>query len=582
MNDTPHPLQTREEREKALALDRKGILAMTPEKALEAIVDHPYPVTLVQSFAEEDLYLLVHTIGPDDALPILSLASNEQWEYFLDTDTWSRDRIDLHAVTQWMNRLLKADDDRFTHWITRDKVDDLRFYFFHNLEVVVREHDQDPSDLGDGFSSEDNVHFVRPRKLLHFLEKGKQAEEERDTLVTDLLRRISVFDYPAYVDLLIESTAVLPAEDEEELLRQRNVRQAEKGFIPYEEAVGVYQPLTVKELFQRSRKSGIPQGRCLDAYPLPLAPESPPEDANLFARTLVQIQDTASLERLQTEFAGLCNQVIVADQLKIRDKEILQRVVTKVSDIISIGLEQIDTQGDVAVPYANANLIQTYLLGDLFRVGYGCVLRLKWKVDRWRQSAWFTRAGLPLGFWGETGLGVLGGLLLKRPLYFDNYARGTLYREFGTLAEIEQTEKLLDEIIAFDDLLALMAVRVGGAGTYGFLTFQNLLLTLWANHYLKMSTDDAPPQPLTLEQFRPLFRSLWKSPGEKPVIDVAVRENFLSWLADRSRLDAANISQRMGAALERLFKTIESELGGVEERYLDPRHIHLFLFKERM
>ena len=580
MNDTPNPLQTREEREKALALDRKRILAMTPEKALEAIADHPYPVTLVQSFAEEDLYLLVHTIGPDDALPILSLASNDQWEYFLDTDTWSRDRIDLHAVTQWMGRLLKADDDRFTHWITRDKVDDLRFYFFQNLDVVVCEHDQDPSDLGEGFSSEDDVHFVRLRKLQYFLEKGKQAEEERDILVTDLLRRISVFDYPAYVGLLMESTTVLSAEEEEELLRHRNVRQAEKGFIPYEEAVGVYQSLTVKELFQRNRKSGIPQGRCLDAYPLPVAPESPPEDSNLFARTLVQIQDTPSLDRLQTEFAGLCNQVIAADQLKIRDKETLKKVVTKVSDIISIGLEKIDAQRDAPIPYANANLIQTYLLGDLFRVGYGCAMHIKWKADRWRQSAWFTKAGLPLGFWGETGLGVLGGLLLKRPLYFDNYTGGTLYREFATLAEIKQTENLLDEIIAFDDLLALMAVRLGGAGTYGFLTYQNLLLTLWANHYLKMSADDDTPKPLTMEQFRSLFSVLWKSRKPKPEIDVAVREDFLAWLAGRSRLDATHISQRMGAALERLFKTIESELGRVEERYLNPRHIHLFLFKE--
>jgi hypothetical protein len=580
MNDTPHLLETREEREKALALDRKRILAMTPEKALEAIADHPYPVTLVQSLAEEDFYLLVHTIGPDDALPILSLASNDQWEYLLDTDTWSRDRIDLHAVTQWMGRLLKADDDRFTHWITRDKVDDLRFYFFHNLDVVVREHDQDPSDLGEGFSSEDNVHFVRLRKLQHFLEKGKQAEEDRDTLVTDLLRRISVFDYPAYVGLLLESTSVLPAEEEEELLRRRNIRQAEKGFIPYEEAVGVYQPLTVKELFHRNRKSGIPQGRCLDAYPLPVAPENPPEDANLFARTLVQIQDTPSIDRLQTEFAGLCNQVIVADQLQIRDKETLKKVVTKVSDIISIGLEHIDTQRNEPVPYANATLIQTYLLGDLFRVGYGCAMRIKWKADRWRQSAWFTKSGLPLGFWGEAGLGVLGGLLLKRPLYFDNYARGTLYREFAVLSEIKQTEELLEEIIAFDDLLALMAVRVGGAGTYGFLTFQNLLLTLWANHYLKMSADDDTPHPLTMEQFRSLFRVLWKSRKPNPEINIAVREDFLAWLAGRSHLDATNISQRMGAALERLFKTIESELGSVAERYLDPRHIHLFLFKE--
>ena len=41
-------LETRGAREKALAADRRRILALPPEKALDAVLDHSFPVTLVQ------------------------------------------------------------------------------------------------------------------------------------------------------------------------------------------------------------------------------------------------------------------------------------------------------------------------------------------------------------------------------------------------------------------------------------------------------------------------------------------------------------------------------------------------------
>ena len=96
------------------------------------------------------------------------------------------------------------------------------------------------------------------------------------------------------------------------------------------------------------------------------------------------------------EFAGLCNQVIAADQKRISEKEALSQVVDKVAGYISIGLEQADHESEQDDPYRGANLIQAYLLADIFRVGYGCALRLKWKTESWRRASWFGRAGLPL------------------------------------------------------------------------------------------------------------------------------------------------------------------------------------------
>lgn len=575
MSDTKSPPQVKKEREDALALERQQILSMTPENALAAIAEHPFPVTLVQSMAEEDFYLLIHAVGPDDASPVLAIASNQQWEYLLDMEAWAKDRVDTHALTLWFGRLLQADPDRMTHWITHEKLDDLLLYLFRNIELQLREHDQDPSEIGDDFSTDDETYYIRLRP---YPTSYQQPQKIRDELITDLLRRLSVYDHIGYQEMLLSASAIIPAEAEEELYRLHTIRLAEKGFLPFDEAVGVYQPLSVKELSQRAPKTGTIGGRVVDSYPLPIDPASPDENANLFTQTLAQIQDESTLQRLQTEFAGLCNQVIAADQRQIREKLALAKVVAKVGDYISIGMQKA-TESEDQAPYSLATLVQTCLLGDLFRVGYGCALALKWKADQWQRDSWFAGTGLALNFWGEAWLGVLGGLLIKKPLFYDNYTTGVLYREFATLADIKHTESVLMDIIAFDDLISLMMLEINPSRLPTFLTYQNLLLTLWANHCLNMDNEDNTPLPLTLNQFSAFFQQLWQADAQPRRIGSTVREDFLGWLATRCGLATYEITERMGHALESLFNQLESELGPLDDTNLDPRFIQLFLFR---
>jgi hypothetical protein len=573
-NNQSKSVQIKKQREEALAEDRRNILALAPEKAVEAIAEHPYPVTLVQSIAEEDLYLLVHTIGPDEAHPVLALASNAQWEYLLDMEGWDRDRMDAFALTEWIQRLLKADPDRLTHQITHEKKEAFVFYLSKNIEVFVREYEQDPAEIGDDFFSEDQTYYMRLRP---YPEDQMSKQKTRDHLVKDLLKRLAVYDYEMFRDMLLECSSLITAETEEELYRLRNVRMAEKGFLPFEQAVGVYQPLSAVDLLGRKRKPEATGGRKVDTHPIRVDAAHQPEPANLFTETLAGIQDRATLERLQAEFAGLCNQIIAADGKKIREKTALGRVVRKAGDYISIGMHKAAMESGPRKPYRFAALIQHHYLLDLFRVGYGCTLALKWKADKWRHDSWFEKHGLPLSFWGESWLGVLGGLLIKRPLFYDNYATGVLYREFATYDDIQNTEAVLKSIIAFDDLLALMEIKP--PRSYDILTSQNLILTMWANHHLGMAGAPETVHPLTLRQFRAFFNELWEPDTRPRQIRRQMREFFLRWLAERSGLHDYEISERMGIALEQLFNQIESELGGVEARDLNPNFIYLFLFR---
>jgi len=149
------------ERIQRLSEERKEVLSLPPEKAVDRILDAREPVALVHSFPEEDFHYLIHDIGPEDSLPLLSLASDKQLEYLLDVETWEKDRVDFTAVTRWINLFHQANPERFLKWFLHEKKAFIEFYLFKNLEVVVRETDQDPSDFGDAFFTLDDTFYIR-------------------------------------------------------------------------------------------------------------------------------------------------------------------------------------------------------------------------------------------------------------------------------------------------------------------------------------------------------------------------------------------------------------------------------------
>ena len=62
---------------------------------VDRILDSDKPRELVESMPSEDFFWLIKKVGVDDCLPVLELASAEQWQYVLDLEIWKRDRLDL-------------------------------------------------------------------------------------------------------------------------------------------------------------------------------------------------------------------------------------------------------------------------------------------------------------------------------------------------------------------------------------------------------------------------------------------------------------------------------------------------------
>ncbi|MBU4345302.1 MAG: hypothetical protein KKC73_07770 [Proteobacteria bacterium] len=564
-----------------LSMQRKEILSLPADKALDYILDAPNPSAIVHSFPEEDLYFLVHDIGLEDSLTLLSLASDKQWEYMLDIEVWKKDRIEIRSVTKWLDLLFRAHPDRFIKWFLGKKLEFIEFYLFKNIEVIIREHDQDPSDLGEGFFTLDDTFYIRFTDYPFEDKSDGDFQKIRNKFLENFMHRLAAYDLITYHNVLLESSSVIPAESEEEDYRLRNVRLAEKGFLPFDEAIGIYQSLRPQDIEKAGKKYTLAGSDPNLHLPVPVYAAGMLQGHNLFTDALQTIDAEGALLQIQAEFAGLANQIIAADQKNIRNRDELRNVVKKACGYISIGLERLTGADKTLDANQSAALIQKYMLSHIFRVGYSLVLELKWKAEKWRSKSWFAKNGLSLSFWDEEWLGVMGGLLIKKPLFYDNYkTTSSLYREFSSIEDIRDAEKVLNEIIAFDDLLSLMAIKFEATGKRT-ITYKNLILTLWARHYLGLSEELAP---LTLDEFKTFFDDLLITPqksekDKQRKTSKSIKESFLNWASEKTGLNIYEITQRLGQTLENLFNDIESEYGAVAKKDLDPKYIYLFLVK---
>jgi len=562
---------------------RRKILGLPSEKALDRILDDPQPAALVHSFPEQDFYLLVNEIGPADSLPLLSLATNKQWEHIVDLETWQKDRIDLKMTTRWLSLLLEADPKRFIGWVLEEQLEFVELYLFRNLAVRIREHDQDPSDFGDEYFTLDNVYYFKFFDIPAETESEKQIDAQRRAFLSRLMQSLAALDHHAFQSVLLEAAHVIPAETEEDCYRWRSLRLAEKGFLPFDEAVGIYQPITPGELDKQDKKFMPRSLQQVSSLPVPVAPLSELKEDNHFTRALQKVDPPNVLQQIQAEFVNLCNQIVVADHKTIGEPEVLREIVKKASGYVSIGLELIIKDKKVD-PARAAALITRYTLQDIFRVGFGRALELKWRAEKWLSKCWFAQADLRLTFWGEQWMGIVGGLLVKKPVFYDNYKTGVLYREFVTLEDIRKTELIFDQVVAVDELLSLMGIKLESPAKYGFLTYKNLLLTLWARHYRRLIS--AELKPLTLKQFLPFIKKLMpgrEDSGSEPAgkIPVVMKTAFLNWLSEETGLQDYEISKRLGQTFEDLFNEIESEFGLVATQEIDPRFVHLFLLSAK-
>ncbi len=472
----------------------KDSVSLSGGQILNQILSADRPEELVNELSDEDFYWLIKKIGEKESVDLLELASVEKWQFILDLEIWINDRLDISHFSRWLSLLEQADCRKLVRWMF-DKGEFLAYYqFFRSIQVIVLEDKDEALDLPDGFFTLDGVFHI---KVI--------GSEHREN-IENILHVMADEDLSKYQALLIGLAGVVPAEVEEELYRIRNVRLAEHGFLPFEEAMEVYSPLDPGILRTESLKS-LPdiisvQGE--DHSLAPIIPLAQADTQNLFIEVASGIKDSVLLDRLRLEFAGLANQIISAERLVVHDIEVLKEACKKTARIVNLALEKVSGSNTGSA----VEILRRYSLQTLFRVGVGVVLKLKWEAERCLKQSWFYGQGLEFSFWGEPRGRLLSGLLAKIPRYYIGSGEGEEYKDFEWLSELNECLEVVRGMMVLDGLLEKIVE------SYNLreeiirspeITFHPLLFNLWARLLLNLAPSFSG---VSLEQAQSFFLKL--------------------------------------------------------------------------
>lgn len=496
----------------------EALLKLSGSTLLNRILDDDRPAALVRRLPEGDFYWIVKRIGAEDCLPVLRLASEDQWEYLLDLEVWEKDRLEGRRLLPWLARLGEADPVRFAAWLYGQGDALFSLLLSGRAEVAVKVGEEE-ADLPEGYFTLDGRFFIRPVR-----------GEDREA-IEGLLRILAREDHQAFQRLFYGLAALIPAEVEEELYRLRNGRLAEHGFLPFEEALAVYAPLDPAAL--RCTPPPLLPGRLSlpeDKALIPAAPLMHVGEGRLFAEALSRLGDPLHQDRLRLEFAGLCNRLVAADAPADEiDAERLAASCLRGASYLNLALDRLCGEDAEAA----AALLRDNALEALFRVGYGAALKLRWETDRWRKKSLFLQQGKTNAFWGTPWEETLEGLCAPRPLYSEGHEARDPYRDFRTVEDLDMTYRRVEQVKALDRLLMDLCVRQGESVRLPDWaeTFHPLLLNRWARAVLGI---EMSPEPLTKEEAKRFFRLVRRNDKAPPYRMNGFMEDFIEGLTRQS------------------------------------------------
>ena len=534
----------------------KDLYSLPSREILDRILRLERPQELIQKLASEDFFWLVKKIGEDDCLPALKLASLDQWQYLIDLEIWKRDRLDMSQISRWMNLLQLADCKRLVRWLLSEGQAIAYYYFLRTVEVVALETKDGVNDLPEGFFSLGGIFHIKVVDQAH-----------RET-IENIISAMAAEGFEQYQALFLGLAGILPSVLEEELYRLRNVRLAEHGFLPFEEAITVYSPLKLDVLKTGEDKALVDIIHDEEVRAMvPVYPLDQTGIENVFMEVVSGVRDSVFLDRLRLEFAGLANQIIAADGLIGVDIEVLVQACKKAARIINLAIE-----GTCGRDLSSAeNLLRRHPLITLFRVGFGMVLTLKWKAERWLRASWFYRQGLEPGFWGDQRGGILKGLLARRPRFYIGSREEEEYRDFEWLSDLNECLEVLGGLMVLDGLLEKISEvpRIEGVLKSPELTFYPLLFNFWARLILKMEPSFSG---ISLQQAKNFFSKLREGDIEHPYGMPGFQKRFIKDLLTYANNADPEVASMLENSLSRIWEEFSEEYEMVSISDLDGKY----------
>jgi hypothetical protein len=410
------------------------LLRVPAAERLKLLLEAPRPMALVRALPDGDFYLTVREVGPQDALPILALASAPQITHLLDLESWRGDRFDPLRAGAWVALLAEADEATLRRFIRNadDEVLILLLRDWARLRPLEIDHEEPTkghgiTEMGDerGSISPDGANLLSPERTEHVLPVHRFAE------------MLWLDDQARYAGLVRAAAFELPSEVEEMSLRWRTARLEEHGYPPFEEALSVYAPPARTP----SPAPEPPEPVTADGLAAPRVALRVLGPRDLVVAATAAVPD-ADRERVLFGLGALANRVLVADREDPGSPESHRRVIERAGSYVGLALEA----RRATDPPAAAQVLVDVPALDLFHEGYARAQSLS---DRARKGAVKV-----IGFIDPPLRQRVAALTGPRPLYLETTEEGELRaRDFRRVVEVEETSLTLDLVDALSSLL---------------------------------------------------------------------------------------------------------------------------------
>ena len=485
---------------------------------------------------------------------VLPHATSEQLTALLDLDGWVRDRVAIDRSRAWLiaiaDAYVLAGKERGALTQTIDEMDPEMWTMALLPGTAVFELDPDDVEQREEALAAVDELFTYETPDGGFVVAVPDTDVGR--MVIHILERVYADDLQTGRRLALSLRGAIAAQLEEDLLRWRQGRLADLGFVDWDEAMKLLRPLDLKSAREaEAAPVALPrEGEALVAFPS--------VQAGLLRRVLGGLSAGEQGVRAR-EFTLLINELMSAQRFEPGDAKAQERAFHQAEATVNLGLELL--VAGVGLPAAEqdaflAGRVAALGLRGLFRVGYGPLAALR-------------KTALALHREGRVSITRIGSLL-DRPW---GPALEALSRWFPELP-IEATGAGVRPIATLRDV-ARATELLAQAGALAALTFDPRGYAVDAQWVSRVDEPDR----LTLGD---LLRTaaLRAHMSQEPGRFAALTAGDLAWaqahlLEDgrlipalatdlRTRCLALGIPQHAEAFVQGLLPRLEVELGGLE------------------
>lgn len=398
---------------------------------------------LTRALSSEKLFYTLKEIGLADAVDILALAAPEQVRDMVDLDCWRKDTLDDRRLLTWLMLLDEAGSSKLAEWALHVDSELLVLLVKRHFEVVRKgEIEDDPTfDQSRYFTFDDHY-------LLRFV-----GEEE--PILALLLERIRVLDYDMYKHILEWSLLELDSALEEDTLRWRNARLADRGYPSYHEAQELFRFVAPESFslarYQRSVAAKVRYAADEEIIPADHALMLIGGDQESFLTRALANVPPEYIEQIGQELAMLTNETAVAKACDLGEVAEVRRCAEEVHDYVNIGLAYLAHENETEA----IHLLLETLLRPFFRVGVSVTIRLQnhaCEIDsvlRRRVGEWWEE-------WLDSPFREVCAHARRRPpVFFRGLdTPGEIFtRRFRNLAEVRQVETVLQHALVWFEVL---------------------------------------------------------------------------------------------------------------------------------